>query len=144
MMLRPYSHALDRLKAVGLRPTKQRLALARLLMEHGHRHLTAEELYSEARSSGIVVSLATVYNTLHQFTDAGLLREVVVDMGQSYFDTNIDHHHHFFDPVTGALSDIPQDAVALQRLPEPPAGKRIERVEVIVRLQDAEPATSDT
>jgi Fur family iron response transcriptional regulator len=82
-MTRTYSQALERLKQVGLRPTRQRLALAKLLLENGDRHITAEELFHEARASGIHVSLATVYNTLHQFTGAGLLREVVVDMGQA-------------------------------------------------------------
>jgi len=96
-MMRTYSRVLDRLKAANLRPTRQRLALAKLLLENEHRHITAEELFHEARAAGIMVSLATVYNALHQFTSAGLLREVVVDLGQSYFDTNTSHHHHFFD-----------------------------------------------
>jgi Fur family transcriptional regulator, iron response regulator len=133
--MRTYSHVLERLKTAGLRPTRQRLALARLLLESGHRHLTAEELFHEARMAGIPVSLATVYNTLHQFTSVGLLREVVVDMGQSYFDTNTSHHHHFFDESSGQLTDIPDHDVAISRLPDPPAGAEIERVEVIVRLR---------
>lgn len=134
-MTRTYSRVLDRLKAAHLRPTRQRLALAKLLLEQDHRHITAEELFHEARADGILVSLATVYNTLHQFTSAGLLREVVVDMGQSYFDTNTSHHHHFFDETTGKLSDIPEDHVEISRLPKPPAGQEIDRVEVIVRLR---------
>lgn len=133
-----YAGVLDRLKAAGLRPTRQRLALAKELLEKGPRHVTAEELFHEARSAGIPVSLATVYNTLHQFTSAGLLREVVVDMGQSYFDTNTSHHHHFFDERTGLLSDIAEEEVEISRLPEPPKGKAIDRVEVIVRLRRAE------
>lgn len=120
---------------MGLRPTRQRLALAKLLLESGPRHITAEELFHEARGAGILVSLATVYNTLHQFTSVGLLREVVVDMGQSYFDTNTRHHHHFFDERTGALTDIADDEIEIGRLPEPPEGAQIERVEVIVRLR---------
>lgn len=136
--MRTYSHVLERLKAAGLRPTRQRLALARLLLESGHRHLTAEELFHEARMAGIPVSLATVYNTLHQFTSVGLLREVVVDMGQSYFDTNTSHHHHFFDESSGRLTDIPDQDIAISRLPDPPAGAEIERVEVIVRLRRAD------
>jgi Fur family iron response transcriptional regulator len=135
MTTRTFSKVLDRLKAVGLRPTRQRLALAKLLLENDHRHVTAEELFHEARTLGIHVSLATIYNTLHQFTAAGLLREVVVDMGQSYFDTNTSHHHHFFDEVTGKLSDIPEDDVEISRLPVPPDGQEIDRVEVIVRLR---------
>ena len=133
--MRTYSNALERLTEAGLRPTRQRLALAKLLLEKGPRHLTAEELYHEAHDAGIAVSLATVYNTLHQFTSVGLLREVVVDMGQSYFDTNISHHHHFFDEGTGELTDIPEDDVEIGRLPTPPSGSEIERVEVIVRLR---------
>ncbi|HET6520030.1 MAG TPA: Fur family transcriptional regulator [Geminicoccaceae bacterium] len=137
MTMRPYTRALERLKAVGLRPTRQRLALARLLLERGPRHVTAEELFQEARRADIHVSLATVYNTLHQFTNAGLLREVVVDMGQSYFDTNTSHHHHFFDERTGTLTDIADDQIEIARLPLAPEGREIDRVEVIVRLREA-------
>jgi Fur family transcriptional regulator, iron response regulator len=132
--LRPYSGALDRLRRVGLRPTRQRLALARLLFEKGHRHVTAEQLHGEAAQSAVRVSLATVYNTLHQFTAAGLLCEVVVEPGRSYFDTNIDDHHHFFFEQTGVLQDIPGDHVVVKHLPDPPAGTEIRRVDVIVRL----------
>ena len=134
---RKYSRVLDRLKRAGLRPTRQRLALAKLLLENEHRHVTAEDLFHEAREQGVHVSLATIYNTLHQFTSAGLLREVVVDMGQSYFDTNTSHHHHFFDEATGRLSDIPEDHIEISRLPVPPSGQEIDRVEVIVRLRNA-------
>ena len=137
MTMRPYTRALERLKAVGLRPTRQRLALARLLLERGPRHVTAEELFQEARRADIHVSLATVYNTLHQFTNAGLLREVVVDMGQSYFDTNTSHHHHFFDERTGSLTDIADDEIEISRLPAAPEGREIDRVEVIVRLRES-------
>jgi Fur family transcriptional regulator, iron response regulator len=140
MTLRPYTRALEQLKAAGLRPTRQRLALAKLLLEKGPRHVTAEELFQEARRAEIHVSLATVYNTLHQFTNAGLLREVVVDMGQSYFDTNTSHHHHFFDERTGTLTDIADDEIEISRLPAPPVGSEIERVEVIVRLRDPQHA----
>jgi Fur family iron response transcriptional regulator len=132
---RAYSEVLERLKAAGLRPTRQRLALAKLLLESGPRHVTAEELFHEARNAGIPLSLATVYNTLHQFTGVGLLREVVVDLGQSYFDTNTSHHHHFFDEATRELTDIPDDDIAIRRLPDPPPGTEIDRVEVIVRLR---------
>jgi Fur family iron response transcriptional regulator len=132
--VRPYSHALDRLRAVGLRPTRQRLALARLLFDGGDRHISAEQLHTEALSSSIRVSLATVYNTLHQFTDAGLLREIVVDAGRSYFDTNTSDHHHFFYEKTGKLCDIPGDLIAVSKVPEAPEGLNISRVEVIVRV----------
>ena len=93
----------DRLRAAGLRPTRQRLCLARLLFEPGDRHVTAEQLHSEANAARVEVSLATVYNTLHQFTEAGLLREVVIEPGRSYFDTNTSDHHHFFHEGDGRL-----------------------------------------
>jgi Fur family iron response transcriptional regulator len=132
--IRPYSQALDRLRAAGLRPTRQRLALARLLFDGGDRHISAEQLHTEAVSNNIRVSLATVYNTLHQFTDVGLLREIVVDAGRSYFDTNTSEHHHFFYEKTGKLCDIPAEMIGLTRIPDAPTGLNISRVEVIVRV----------
>ena len=126
------------LRAANLRPTRQRRALAELLLGQGDRHVTAELLHEEARNAGVKVSLATVYNTLHQFTDAGLLRELVVESGRAYFDTNTDHHHHFFDEETGALTDIPGDSVALGALPRTPKGRQISRVDVIVRVRGRE------
>ena len=132
--IRPYSQALDRLRAAGLRPTRQRLALARLLFDGCDRHISAEQLHTEAVSNSIRVSLATVYNTLHQFTDVGLLREIVVDAGRSYFDTNTSDHHHFFFETSGKLSDIPGEMIAVTKVPEAPTGHRITRVEVIVRV----------
>lgn len=132
--MRPFSSALDRLRSVGLRPTRQRLALAKLLFEAGHRHVTAEDLHKEARDADVRVSLATVYNTLHQLTEAGLLREVVVDSGRSYFDTNNHDHHHFFHAESGRLQDIPAGRISVANLPEPPAGTEVSRVEVIVRV----------
>src|SRR3989440_1454016 len=135
MMTSPPSTALERLRAAGLRPTRQRLALARLLLENGERHITAEQLHAEAARAAIQVSLATVYNTLHQFTDAGLLREVVVEPGRSYFDTNISDHHHFFCEVTGKLQDIPGEDLRVTSLPMPPAGTEISRVDVIIRVR---------
>jgi Fur family iron response transcriptional regulator len=131
---RPFGPILQKLRAAGLRPTRQRMSLAKLLFEPGDRHVTAEQLHQEATAGRIRVSLATVYNTLHQFTAAGLLREVVVQPGRSYFDTNTSDHHHFFIEANGHLQDIPGDSVALSKLPEPPEGTRIARVEVIVRV----------
>jgi Fur family iron response transcriptional regulator len=131
---RPFTPLIDRLKSAGLRPTRQRLALGKLLFGGGNRHLTAEQLYAEARVEQMPVSLATVYNTLHQFTDAGLLREVVVEPGRSYFDTNIDDHHHFFHEDSGHLQDIPSESVHLEDVPAPPSGTRVARVDVIVRV----------
>ena len=133
---RPYSGLIERLKAAGLRPTRQRLALARLLQDGGDRHLSAEQLHEEALAAKVRVSLATVYNALHQFTAAGLLREVVVEPGRSYFDTNVDDHHHFYFEDSGRLEDIPGDQVSLVNLPEPPKGSRLSRVDVIIRVSD--------
>lgn len=137
------SHAasIARLRDAGLRPTRQRLALARLLFETGDRHVTAEQLHGEATAASIPVSLATVYNTLHQFTSAGLLREVVVEPGRSYFDTNIDDHHHFFCESTGMLQDIPGSAVMVGQLPCAPAGTEISRVDVIIRVRRRDQAS---
>ena len=107
---RSYSGLIARLKAGGLRPTRQRLALARLLFEGEDRHLTAEQLHSEALDADVRVSVATVYNTLHQFTKVGLLREVVVEPGRSYFDTNVDDHHHFYFESTVQLAAMHDEA----------------------------------
>ncbi len=137
-MARPYTQVLERLRAAGLRPTRQRLALARLLFDGGDRHVTAEILHGEALDAAIRVSLATVYNTLHQFTAAGLLREIVVDSQRSYFDTNTSDHHHFFFESSGRLDDIPADRIVLARLPDPPKGTRVKRVDVVVRLDDTD------
>jgi len=131
---RPFSQALDRLRNAGLRPTRQRLALAKLLFDGCDRHISAEQLHSEALGSNIRVSLATVYNTLHQFTDARMLREIVVDAGRSYFDTNTTDHHHFFYEQSGCLKDIPAHMVALTKVPEAPEGTSITRIDVIVRV----------
>jgi Fur family transcriptional regulator, iron response regulator len=136
------SNIVPRLRAAGLRTTRQRVALARLLFDGGNRHVTAEQLHGEAASAAIPVSLATVYNTLHQFTAAGMLREVVVEPGRSYFDTNIDDHHHFFCEATGMLQDIPGTAVTVGQLPHPPAGTEISRVDVIMRVHRQERISS--
>jgi len=132
---RPYSGILLRLRGARLRPTKQRLALGRLLFDGPPRHVTAEQLHGEAASGNIRVSLATVYNTLHQFTEAGLLREVVVEPNRSYFDTNTTEHHHFYAPGSGGLTDIPAEHVRLQGVPVAPPGTEVERVDVIVRIR---------
>ena len=139
----PDAPILSRLRAAGLRPTRQRLALARMLFGGADRHITAEQLHGEAGAAAFKVSLATVYNTLHQFTAAGLLREVVVESGRSYFDTNIDDHHHFFCESTGMLQDIPGTAVMVGQLPRAPAGTEISRVDVIIRVrrQDRAPVS---
>jgi Fur family iron response transcriptional regulator len=127
--------AAARLRAAGLRPTRQRVALAGLLLRKGHRHLTAETLLAEAVSAGVRVSLATVYNTLNQFTEAGMLSQVVVDAGRSYFDTNTSTHQHFYSEDDGALIDIPGDTIAVAGVPAPPKGMAVDRVDVVVRLK---------
>ena len=126
----------ERLRKAGLRPTRQRVALATLLFGEGHRHLTAEELHAEAQASRLPVSLATVYNTLNQFTEAGLLREVAIEGHRSYFDTNTSNHFHFYLEDERKLFDIPGDDLEVSGLPEPPPGTRIRRIDVIVRLED--------
>ena len=131
---RPYANALELLRAARLRPTRQRLALARLLFDKGDRHVSAEQLHGEAQAAAVRVSLATVYNALHQFIAAGLLREVVVDPGRSYFDTNVSDHHHFYFEETGQLQDIAGDRVGVAELPAPPSGTAIRRVDVIIRV----------
>jgi len=122
------------LRQAGLRPTRQRISLAELLFGRGNRHLSAENLHEEAMVHRVPVSLATVYNTLHQFTEAGLLREVAVDGSKTYFDTNTSDHHHFFVEDDNEVIDIPVD-VDVSRLPEPPPGYEISRVDVVVRLK---------
>ncbi|HAD26615.1 MAG TPA: transcriptional repressor [Alphaproteobacteria bacterium] len=134
MTKRPFADALEKLRAVGLRPTRQRLALARLLFENGDRHLTAETLYEEAQAAEIRVSLATIYNSLHQFTEAGLLREVAVGASRTYFDTNVSDHHHFYYEDCGRLVDIAGGDVTVDCLTQAPDGTEIARVEVIIRV----------
>ena len=134
VMERPYAPLIDMLKRHGLRPTRQRLALAKLLFAGPNRHVSAETLHAEALSESSSVSLATVYNSLHQFTDAGLLREVLVDPNRSYFDTNTTDHHHLYFEDTGRLKDLDADAVKVGNLPEPPAGTKISRVDLVIRI----------
>ena len=122
------------LRQAGLRPTRQRLALAELLFGRGYRHLSAETFQQEALLARVPVSLATIYNTLHQFTGAGLLREVAVDGSRTYFDTNVSDHHHFFVEDDNALVDIPPGTIGVGHVPEPPPGYDIGRVDVVVRV----------
>ncbi len=133
--VRPYGQVYETLRKVGLRPTRQRLGLARLLFENGDRHVTAEQLHNEAAAANLRVSLATIYNTLNQFTESGLMRELVVEPGRSYFDTNTSDHHHFFHEDTARLQDIPSDAISVGKVPDPPAGTKVERVDIIVRIK---------
>jgi Fur family iron response transcriptional regulator len=135
MAERPYTQIIAQLQEVGLRPTRQRMGLARLLFDAGNRHITAEVLYTEAKSAGIPVSLATIYNTLHQFTAAGLLREVVVEPNRVFFDTNTSGHHHFFFEETGEICDIPANEISIAGLPSMPGGAILSRVDIVVRVR---------
>lgn len=120
----------------GLRPTRQRLALATLLVGDGeNRHVTAEGLYEMVGQAGEKVSLATVYNTLRAFCGAGLMNEVVVDGSKSYFDTRMDDHPHFYWEDTATLTDAPKEELKIAGLPEAPPGTEIALVEVVIRLR---------
>ncbi|MGI9293109.1 MAG: iron response transcriptional regulator IrrA [Pseudomonadales bacterium] len=125
----------EQLKQAGLRPTRQRLSLLHLLSTQGDRHVTPEQLHEEARAAKVKVSLATVYNSLNQFTAAGLLRQVTLSQGRTFFDTNTTNHHHFFDEQTQQLIDLPAEAVNIAALPIPPVGKSVTSVDVIVRIK---------
>ena len=129
------AQATTRLREAGLRPTRQRVELASVLFQSGDRHVTAESLHDEVAQTGVKVSLATVYNTLHQFTEAGLLRQVIVDAARSYFDTNTGDHQHFFVEKEGLLIDIPGESIAVAGVPAPPAGLSVDRVDVVGRVR---------
>lgn len=135
----PESNLAQFLRRAGLRPTRQRLALGALLFGAEDRHVTAELLHAEAVAAGERVSLATVYNTLHQFKRAGLLREIAIDGSKAYFDTNTSNHNHFLIEPEGRLIDIAGPCVCLDRLPEPPEGMRISHVDVVIRLVPKRP-----
>ena len=122
------------LRHAGLRPTRQRVELGRILFAKGHRHISAEDLHAEAEAAGVRVSLATVYNALHQFTEAGMLREVAIDAGRTYFDTNTSDHHHFFVEGESQLIDL-VGSIIFDRVPEPPPGMEITSVELVVRVR---------
>jgi len=131
----PWHDVRTMLRRVGLRLTRQRMSHGWILFAKGDRHVTAELLYEEASKAKVPVSLATVYNTLHQFTEVGLLRQVAVDGSKSYFDTNASEHHHFFVEGEDALVDIPGAHVLVDKLPTAPDGYEIARVDVVVRLR---------
>ncbi len=126
-----------RLRDAGLRPTRQRIALGWLLFGKGHRHVTAEVLFDEATKARVPLSLATVYNTLHQFTETGLLREIAVDGAKTWFDTNVSHHHHFLIEGQNDLVDIPVGAIDVVGMPQAPEGLEVDRVDVVIRLKRA-------
>ncbi|MEM7212152.1 MAG: iron response transcriptional regulator IrrA [Pseudomonadota bacterium] len=132
----PSERASTWLAGADLRPTRQRLALAELLVGDGlDRHVTAEGLFEAASRAGASVSLATIYNTLRSFTEAGLLAEITVDATRSYFDTRTDEHAHFYWEDSGDLTDAPRDAVAFSKLPEAPECSEISRVDVVIRVR---------
>lgn len=124
-----------RLRMAGLRPTRQRVALGDLLFAKGDRHLTVEELHEEAVLANVPVSLATVYNTLHQFTEAGLIRVLAVESAKTYFDTNVSDHHHFFVEGRNEVLDIPINNLQIANLPDAPEGMEIAHIDVVIRLR---------
>lgn len=132
---RPDPTPIERLRRAGLRPTRQRIALAGLLFGGPDRHVSAEAIFEEAVSARVAVSLATVYNTLHQFTEAGLLRELAVSGAKSFFDTRTTPHHHFWNEIGGEMTDVAPETVDIARLPDPPPGMEIVGYEVMIRLR---------
>lgn len=126
------------LRIAGLRPTRQRVALAELLFHGPHRHVSAEQLHGEASAADVNVSLATIYNTLHQFHEAGLLREVAIDASRSYFDTDTSDHHHFYVEDEQRMIDIPADAVEFKTLPQAPTGMEVAHVDVVIRVRKSQ------
>jgi Fur family iron response transcriptional regulator len=136
-MIRSEHHIVERLRTAGLRPTRQRLALATILFGSGDRHVSAESLHQEAVAARMNVSLATVYNTLNQFKAAGLLREVAFEGDRTFFDTNTSNHFHYYLEETGGLVDIGTEDLEVRGLPELPPGTKIDRIDIIVRLRRA-------
>ncbi len=136
----PLSEVKDKLRKAGLRPTRQRVLLGWMLFGRSHRHVCAEDLFEEANRARAGLSQATVYNTLRQFTDAGLLRQVHMAADRAYFDTNVHEHHHFVVEGEGRIIDVPEMNVALSEMPTPPAGFVIAGIDVIVRLRRVDDA----
>jgi Fur family transcriptional regulator, iron response regulator len=140
----PYARANEiknKLRNVGLRPTRTRIELAHMLFAQGNRHVSAEMLFEEVNRAKISVSLATIYNTLHEFTKVGFLRQVAVDSSKLYFDTNNSEHHHYYLEDRHELMDIPPNDVALGKVPLPPPGYEIVRADVVVRLRRKAPTS---
>ena len=131
----PVHELREKLRAADLRPTLQRIALGWLLFGRGNRHVTAETLHEEATTARVPVSLATVYNTLRQFSEAGLLTEIGIDGSRTYFDTNTSRHHHFLLEDERMLIDIPDGRVSIGALPEAPDGMEITQVDLVVRVR---------
>ena len=135
--MRPNKYFIALIRSAGLCPTRQRIALAKILFQGEERHVTAEKLYNEALSGRMKISLATVYNTLRQFTEVGMLREISVDATRSYFDTNTNKHHHFYFEKDGKLGDIPDGMISIDKLPEAPDGTKIKSIDVVVTITDS-------
>lgn len=136
--IQPQAALVSRLRAAGLRPTQQRIALAALLFQGEQpRHVTAEQLFAGATAAGVPISLATVYNTLRQFTAAGLLQQVVLEAGRCHFDTNVEPHQHVILEDGSEIRDIDPNEIVFAQLPPPPEGTEIERIDVIIRVRPA-------
>jgi Fur family iron response transcriptional regulator len=131
---KPFENIIEHIINAGIRPTRQRIALAKLLFRGDYRHVTADGLYKEALRENIRISIATIYNTLHQFTAANLLQKIVVDSDRTYFDTNVGHHHHFFYSDLGQLEDIQNGKIELLKLPELPHGTKVDSVDVLIKI----------
>ena len=123
------------LEEAGLRPSRQRIALAEMLFGKGHRHVTADMLYAEVLLARLPISRATVYNTLHQFTKAGLVRPITIDPSKSYFDTNVSDHHHFFLEDVSQIVDVSADDMTVDHIPATPRGYEVDRLDILVRLK---------
>lgn len=135
---RTRAEVVELLQAHDITPTQQRVEIAAILLGRP-QHLSAEQLLNLANEGQVIVSKATVYNTLGLLVRSGLVREVIVDPSKVFYDSNTDDHHHFYDVDTGALTDIERDDVAIDRLPALPAGTVVDGVDVIVRVRRAVP-----
>ncbi len=123
------------LSKVGLRPSRQRIAMCGLLFAGEHRHIAADELHEEAKAHGIAMSLATVYNVLKQFDDVGLIRRIAVPGDRHYYDTNVGDHHHYFIAEEGRVVDMPVGDLLITNMPEPPQGRKISKIDIVVHLE---------
>ena len=128
---------INKLRGSGLRPTKQRILIAKSLFENNKTfHFTVETLDQKINKKGNKkISLATIYNTVEAFTNAGYLKEILTSKNKSHYDTNIKSHHHFYDEETKELTDIHYNQVKLSKVPMPPKGKKIKNLEVVIRIQ---------
>lgn len=133
--MRQQDSIVRRLRSVGLRPTEQRVALGGLLFSNGHRHVTAEDLHGEAVARGFALSVATVYNALNDFTEAGLVRILAVEGSRTWFDTNVSDHHHFYVEGRGEIFDIDDSQIRISNMPDPPEGFKVANVDVVIRLR---------